>query len=251
MKKIATILRTLSEMKEAAESGEINPSAYEKAFSVIADGSTGHSDWCDPVINIWKDALSSIGMPDADIRYTGFDCKDDGASFTSRFIRESDLIEFLVAPPKPSTSIAVGENGKELFQPWIVHKIGGIEVSSWMKMQNKSLSPLLRIAKEGDMGIWLVRKSNSNQVDTCVELMNTESDILEELKDAAEIGCEINWIDLQNKLKYAVDHLLYHICHAIYRDLSDEYEYLRSEESVMENAIANEYHFDENGNLHR
>ena len=244
MKKIATILRTLSEMKEAAESGEINPSAYGKAFSAIADASTDHSDWCDPVINIWKDALSSIGMPDADIRYTGFDCKDDGVSFTSRFIREDDLIDFLVAPPKPSTSIAVGENGKELFQPWIVHKIGGIEASS-------SLSPLLRIAKEGNMGVWLVRKSNSHQVETYVELMNTESDILEELKDAAEIGCEINWMNLQNKLNYVVEHLRMKLCHAIYRDLRDEYEYLRSEESVMENAIANEYHFDENGNLHR
>ena len=58
-------------------------------------------------------------------------------------------------------------------------------------------------------------------------------------------------MNLQNKLKYAVERLRMHLCHAIYRDLRDEYEYLRSEESVMENAIANEYHFDENGNLHR
>lgn len=39
------------------------------------------------------------------------------------------------------------------------------------------------------------------------------------------------------------------ICHEIYRDLEKEYEYLTSEEQLLETADANEYLFDANGRI--
>ena len=66
-----------------------------------------------------------------------------------------------------------------------------------------------------------------------------------------------NWIDSKYQLinnivikfENEIENLYYELCDQIYNDLRREFEYLTGEEGILETIQANEYKFDENGEI--
>lgn len=245
MKIVATIMRTLPEMKKAAEAGEISRHAYERAIDSVADANTDH-EWWDYIISTWKSALSEIGFLDADIRFTGFHSQDDGAVFYCNSVMSGRIIGFLSNPPAPENCIGV-KDGKEVFAPWVAHKINPAPRCDY--------SHLLPYADNGEIEIRVStfgsgRYCHSGCATVYVDIhADGDIDELKSLEWAAKHGAEMNLHDFESELCSWVDSLRVSLCEAIYRDLRDEYDYLRSEEAAMECAEANDYHFDENGKI--
>jgi hypothetical protein len=242
-----TTVRTLSQMKEAAAKGEVSHGAYDHARNFCADANTDH-DWWDCTVETWKQALAQIGFLDADIQFTGFWSQGDGASFTASVDAEK-IISLFVAPPAPRDQIGVDADQKEIFTPWIMHKVGGVHV-------REDFTALLPLAKDGELEISMHRTSrhysHSRTVSVDLEYRSPyNTDALESLKDAAVNGGEIDYDYLTDHLRNAVESLFRDLCNAIYTDLRDEYEYLTGEEAAIECAEANEYLFTENGSIYR
>jgi len=219
-------------MKKALADGAISVNAYERAYAVAADASA-HDGWFEPTVETWKQALGDIGFDGADIRFSGFGCQGDGASFTCSIdIRR--IILFLADPPAPRDAILPREGGGEDFWPWISHKAGGVGRQDFMH--------LMPVAMDGNMEGTVRRISGHYFHENTVE-----ADI--EVHGHYEIGEYSEIVDHSQDLLSFIESLRLDLCRAIYRDLRDEHDYLASEEAVMECAVANDFHFDERGYL--
>ncbi len=241
-----SIVRTLPEMKAAADAGEISRASYDRAVQAVVEANADR-EWCDYIIGTWKSALSEIGFLDAEIRFTGFYSQGDGAVFYSNCVHSGRIIGFLSNPPAPENMIGC-KDGKEVFAPWVAHKINPAPRCDY--------SHLVRSADNGDIEI---RVSSIGRSRYCHEHTATvhvdihtdeEIDELKSLEWAANGGAT-DWDGIERELASWIDRLRIDICNAIYRDLRDEYDYLCSEEAAMEAAEANEWEFDENGDFAR
>lgn len=244
MQAISSILRTLPEMKAAADAGEISRAAYDRSVQAVAEANTD-GEWWNFTIGTWTSALSEIGFFDADIRFTGFHSQGDGAVFFSSCTHSGRIIGFLSNPPAPENCIGV-KDGKEVFAPWVAHKINPAPRCDY--------SHLLRFADNGGIEIrveriWGSRYHHENTATVHVDIhVDEEIDELKSLEYAANGGAT-DWDGIERELASWINSLRVDICNAIYRDLRDEYDYLCSEEAAMEAAEANEWKFDENGSM--
>lgn len=57
------------------------------------------------------------------------------------------------------------------------------------------------------------------------------------------------WKHIMENFEYVLDMLRIDLCHAIYKSLESEYDYLTSDESIIEMIEANDYEFTINGEL--
>jgi hypothetical protein len=194
----------------------------EKARQWLCEAATSF-DWYDCVYETWVEALDQIGFTDAKINFSGFGCQGDGASFTSNIDVER-LATFLSTEIAPENCI---KGDPEDFRPWIVHKCRGVPTNHAYR----------RLAGLGEyLSCKVVRTSHSYSHElTCgveVEVFGGRADKVDALAGAFEKDVET--------LRYA-------LCKAIYRDLEKEYEYLTSDEALLEMAEANDYTFTING----
>jgi hypothetical protein len=243
MKTVNQTIRTLPEMKSAAEAGEISRSAYERALGSVADANTDH-DWWDCTIDTWKSALAEIGFLDADIRFTGFHSQGDGAVFYSNSTHSGRIIGFLSNPPAPENCIGV-KDGREVFAPWVAHKIHPAPRCDY--------SHLVRYADNGDIEIRVSSIGSSRYRHENTATVHVDIHVDEDIDELKSLECAANggatdWDGIERELASWIDRLRIDICNAIYRDLREEYDYLCGEEAAMECAEANGWHYDERGN---
>jgi len=210
------VTKTVYTFKELIELG--NAKAIEKARQWLIEGATDHG-WHEYTIDMWKQALASIGIEDAEISFSGFWSQGDGASFTGKVDAEK-LIKFFAADIKATEGIEV-EDGKEAFQPWLVGKIGGKRTVDYSVLDTEDLViELNRISH---------RYSHVNTVELVAYMDRHEkSEVVKDFREDAE--------SLRKEL-----------CREIYKSLETEYECLTSDESLIENSEANDYFFDEFG----
>lgn len=221
---ITKTVYTFGELLQANEKKKkVSDLAVGKARQWLQEGVTD-DHWHEFLLGDWKTALGSVGFLDAEINFSGFHSQGDGASFTSAVDLET-LIRFMSNPPEASNGVWVN-NGKEVWGPWIVHKAGGVR-------SNKKFGVLLRAIDKCNMKV--ERKSHHySHEKTC----GLDADCL-----ASGKVTEATWKDFVE----AVEELRKDLCRAIYKDLNGEYEFLSSDEQLIQSSEANDWTFDESG----
>lgn len=193
--------------------------AAERARNTLREVNTS-DDWYDYTYDLWKAALGQIGFENADIQFSGFGSQGDGASFTAS-VNLVKLIEFLASDIEPNPVIDF--DGKaEHFAPWVLHKLG-------KKPTNPAYRQLLPLIKNWDLEARIERHTTQYVHEkTC------------------RFECELHGgrLELVSDLNRDADNLRIALCQIIYRMLEEEYNYLTSDEALIELATANDYYFD-------
>ena len=220
-------LYTFKELVDLEKFGTLTR-ACEKARQWLQEGQTDH-DWWEHTYATWKSALDQIGFKDADISFSGFWSQGDGASFTCKSVDMEQLIGFLLSDAQPNKVISY--DGKtEDFRGWILHKVGGKPEADakFDKLIGKVYAEVTRISRQ---------YSHHNTCD--FGLNEDDSEFFESTANQK----------LANELGVLCERLRVDTCHAIYKDLEEEYEWLTKDEQLIETAEANDYTFNENGEM--
>lgn len=184
---------------------------------------------------------------DSDISFTGFYSQGDGASFEGQMDTE-DVIKVLKSLPSKRLS-----EETEIFLDLAYGSLG-VDVSfdrSGRYSHEKSVSTNLEIYVEDHDEVFnLIRESevarkkfNSDYADDEID-EKTEYDE-DEHYDAVDEFC----MDLANFIEEDLDDWREECSIELYKILEDSYEGLTSDESVIDTIEANEYEFDENGDM--
>ena len=222
---ITKTVYTFAELIEARKAGKVNDRAVSQARQWLQEGATDH-DWFDYTVGEWKKALEYIGFLNAEINFSGFWSQGDGASFTASVDLER-LLRFMSNPPGGKQQLDTDKDGNYVWGPWLVWKAEGV------RSNKKFSSVLLRV----DDRCYLKVIRNSHQYSherTCG--LEDECNVTSKMTKA-----------LWKEFVESVEELRVDLCHAIYKDLEKEHEYLNSDEQLAESSDANDYTFDETG----
>jgi hypothetical protein len=179
-------------------------------------------DWYEFTIDYWKEKLEALGYGNPDIMFSGFWSQGDGASFTCDQV------------PLPSTDPGVMEAWNQLVR---AAALLGEDITE----------------EPGDLAYGSMKRSrgchyyHESSVDLYQEWNDppygnmTPPDGLQPFVDALIAAVESYFSNLEDTVR--------DLCRQIYRDLEKEYEYLTSDEAVEETLDANEYEFDEEGDI--
>jgi hypothetical protein len=248
-KTTTTTLFSFSDLVELEKANQDKKRACEKAREWLQKGATDY-DWYDYTIELWVKALGQVGFEDAEIRFTGFWSQGDGASFHGD-IDIRLLIAFLSdTTTEPKAQIGYDEEKKEeLCIPWVMDKLG------WMpaKHGNPKLKHLLKIADEYITQAQVERgSSNYCHESTCSVTMDWDlpGDSGQDEKGNWFWDCKHKRINaLLDDLRGSAETLRYDLSRVIYRELEAEHEWLQSDEALIESAAANDWEFDESGDV--
>jgi hypothetical protein len=209
---------------------ELEGRAKEKAHAHLVDIATSH-EWWDGVYDIAKEDGQAKGFDIDDIRFSGFWSQGDGAHWTGRI-----NLQTFVEANLDERSAWYGEDVillAFLDEGW---------VDRWVVVQNASY----RYSHSGGMRLdEYPNNSLDLDPDDGTEMLNgaLQGASVYQLSSSFDFSTRINeWCD--EALKQARS-----FADEIYKRLSDEYDHLTSEESLTEFANANEYLFDERGNM--
>ncbi len=232
-----TIEKTVYSFKELMELEKTDKKynkAVQRAREWLQDGATDY-DWHEYMIELWKQALNQIGFEDAEIQFSGFSSQGDGASFTAS-INVEKMIRFLAKKIRPTKVIKGTKDGQEDFTGFVVYHIGKA-----YNVRRKEYSPEYRklLKRFGKDKLYLPDELSG-------KVYRSSHHYYHENTCDIEWDCRVDSPDeeLQKKFEESVEELRTDLCHAIYRGLEEEYEYIMSDESLLENAEANEYQFD-------
>jgi hypothetical protein len=210
---------------------ELEGRAKDKAREKLTEWATNH-DWWDGVYDIAKEDGQAKGFDIDDLRFSGFYSQGDGCHWTGRI----DVRTFLEAN-LDERSAWYGED-IILLELW---KEGWVD--RYVQVHNRSY----RYCHSGGM-------SMSDYPDNALESLDEDDDAV--LKQGVMQGANV--YQLSNSFNY--DQRIIEWCDEalkqarkfadeVYKNLQDEYEHLTSDESLTEFAGANEYLFDERGNM--
>jgi hypothetical protein len=197
---------------------ELSDKAKEKArdwYKSLPD-----YDWYTWTIDSLVELLDKIGFTNADIRFSGFWSQGDGASFTSG-IDLDKLIPFVL-----------GEVSTDDMN-WLDIEVPNFNANflGWLRMFESI---------KDEVGFSVTRHhrwGNYVHWGTC--------SVEYEISDYADRESFQGYL---SELEADIELLRVQACHAIYRTLQQEYEYLNSDQQVEENIEANDYTFDQEGN---
>jgi hypothetical protein len=167
------------------------------------------NSWHDEVINDATEDLFNDGVEDVEILYSGFHSQGDGASFTGR-----------VRDPKKWLKAIGMENIPQEVEDLIYARID--------------------------------RGSSRYYHELTVDLnfqFETDDSVLFTYPFGPEVPMEFNLGELQEEIERKGEKWLQSTCRKIYRDLEKEYEALTSDDAVEDTLIANDYEYDEDGNI--
>lgn len=185
--------------------------AVYRARSKLSEIQTSH-DWWDGVYGMWDAILGKMGFHNVEIRFRGFWNQGDGASFTAD-VNIDELITYLISPPAN---------------------------------HNLSIEPL---------------ESRFKRIGRIVDYLDVEvgrdhgSRYVHENTTSFKIDLGGRYFDhprvdkLIDEFALIVNDLRRQICQAIYEDLEKEYEWLVSDEQLIETAEANDYYFNLAGDI--
>jgi hypothetical protein len=236
---ITKTVYTFSELLSLHIEGKVAKNAVERTRNWLIEGQT-MLDWWDYVFELWTKALDQIGFEDAEISFSGFWNQGDGASFTAS-VDVLKLATFMATNHEATDTIpASNDPGGEDFRGWIVKQIGGLK-------SNHRYRKLVVVVNFIDARVNRISHRYSHE-NTCA--------VQTELHDTGTVsgGPDFRWTSNQPRLRALFEEWVRHaetlrkeLCHAIYRNLEEEYEYLTSDECLAEWSEANEYRFDEWG----
>lgn len=195
-----------------------------KAYAVEKYNDTNDSWWSDSVIEMAKEDGKELGFDIDKVYFSGFWSQGDGASWVGSIDVVKWCTNQMVADPKYRVLRAMAE--EEMIEPYVC------------------LSQSGHYYHQYTMGIDTVevRADDDAQYNGLLEPMFVGCTLLELL---ASIGGHGALTDMEkDMLESARDYAV-----KIYRDLEQEYDYMSSEEAFAETAEANEWSFDEIGEM--
>lgn len=208
---------------------DLSPAARDKAIEHFRDHAVDE-DWAEDIREEWKSKLEELGFSSPVISYSGFWSQGDGASFTS------------LSVPNHSTDPEVQ--------------------SAWSQL---SLAALLcgrtNFADLEDLASGCVERHQQRYYHEYTVRVEWEDHSpylgfppVEDYFDSDEAAEVLRpqWIGLNAAIRSYYEGLSEYVrslCCEIYADLETEYEYRTSDEQVIEHIEANDYEFDEDGDL--
>ena len=176
-------------------------------------------EWWDSDYDHWKDKLSDLGFTDADIKFSGFCCQGDGASFTANVTRHFKLPDPIAARIPEATAVA--------------------------KVQRRFAGQSSVVDLSYDLSFRIERDSHDRYVHPyTIQAQFTLScgdDLPEDLATQLETWAE----ELRQNLTAQTRDL----SGQIYRDLETEWNHVNSDETIAGIIIANDWSFDEDGDF--
>lgn len=214
---------------------ELSPEAKKKALENNRDINIAHTGWEDTTIDDFEEEVKEDGINDLEVNYTGFHSQGDGASFTSNDIDTRKLFNAVgiksddhldMETPEEENS-RISQN-KELYDIFNDLKTLGVA----KEFRNRIKPEEIRVTIERIPS----RYYHENTVRANVEIWD-EPDGWEEPPNFTS--------ELEDKITDYIRGL----CRKLYRYLEEDYEYQTSDEAVQETIEANDYKFDERGNI--
>ena len=242
--RIKSFKNFISESEEETYSfSELSPEAKKNALDNNRDINVDYEGWSDPVIEGFKEDMEEIGIGDLEVYYTGFYSQGDGASFTTDYI---DSTLFLNKMAEHDTEgLKKSQYSKT---PWYLSKID---------LEKKGAGDYEDLIGDlTDIGIKTKGKVNPENIK--ISVVSNDSRYSHENTVEAEVELEdtddLEWsyqevLEFESDLASHITSYIRNFCKQLYRSLSKDYDMLTSDESVQETIEANDYRFDEEGNL--
>ena len=236
---ITKAMYSFGELLALHREGKVAQKTVQRVRSWLTEGQTMY-DWWEYIFELWKKALDQIGFENAAIAFSGFWSQGDGASFTAN-VDVAKLTTFMATDHKATDVIpASSDPGGEDFRGWIVKQIGILK-------SNHRYRKLALTMNFIDAQVNRISHRYSHE-NTC----SFQADLQD--SGAVRGGPDDQWSSNQPRLRALFEEWRLHceelpkrLCRAIYRGLEQEYEYLTSDETLIECSEANGYRFDEWG----
>lgn len=204
---------TIEEEKTEFTFQELNPAAQQRAIERYADSIWG--DWYEHVYADWEPRLKNEGFQDPKIMFSGFWSQGDGASFKAWFY------------------------------------FTGAEAEKWLTEQDKELLIAKRVEWKmdgfdpGDLIFeGSIDRSGRSSHHMTMDVTGVRPSFYHENGPVADFAYEFAKYAFHSILEHARD-----LAQEIYQDLEKEYEYLTSAENVAESSDANDWRYNEYGEL--
>ena len=211
-----------SEDEKSYTFDELSQGAKQNAIDSNRDYSTEGYDWCDPIIEGFKENMGEIGVADVDCQFSGFNSQGDGASFTGKV---NDNKTFLKAIGITPTSVGLGD-----------------------KTSKKFYTALDSIAENVYITI---QRNDRNHYHHNTISANVEVDGDEEIELDLGLGMIID-IDVNGiceKIEPSITDWARDKSKDLYKDLENYYEELSSDETIASDLEAGGHTFDKEGNM--
>lgn len=208
---------------------ELSPEAQKVAIEELYDINVEYSDWHEPIIEGFEEDMKKLGLDNIEVSYSGFNSQGDGASFTGD-VFDTKIFMSKALGLKNSEFLDMGEEEKpEDEGSRLRADLLDIGFDTREKLTPDNF--MIKIERMSS------RYSHENTIEGRVDI----EDIPESLQD------EINIDEYENQIMESVTDWARSVSKDLYYDLENYYDELRSDESVKETIIANDYKFDKNG----
>ncbi len=202
-------IKLFEEVDRAYSWDELSDQAKRKAIDNNRDINIDNTYWHDDIINDATEDLYNDGIEYVEILYSGFHSQGDGASFTGR-----------VRDPKKWLKVIGMENIPEEVADLVYARID--------------------------------RRTSRYYHELTVDLhfeFETDDPTVTCYPFGPEIPMEYDLDEIQREIEEKGDKWIKSTCRKIYSDLEKEYESLTSDDAVEDALIANDYEYDEDGNI--
>lgn len=216
---------------------ELQGRAKEKASEKLREWATDH-EWWDGVYDLAKEDGEQRGFEIDDIRFSGFWSQGDGASWTG-YVKISTFLDWYMETYPEDPFHAQYIVLRELVRDdWIDAKVA-VNRRGYHYVHSNTI----------DVGeaLWDFLEDEVNDEDKRTETLKSEG----VLKDAnvAQLCDGINIAVTMDELNSDIKRCVKEFADEIYKRLEDEYESLVTDEAISEMADANDYRFDEYGDV--
>jgi hypothetical protein len=213
---------------------ELPKEAKEKAIEKNRDINIEYTEWYEPIIDDFEYAMEKLGLTDVEVEFTGFYSQGDGASFTARVENEELFLKRALDINASTEFLDMGENedtskeDDELRQ--LMGDLRNIGYDTREKLKPEDLyMEIFRISS---------RYSHENTIEASVKM--EELDVEDDDRD---------WNKFQDEMESMITDWAREESKELYHRLGKYYEERQSDEEVAETLIANDYEFNEEGEI--
>jgi hypothetical protein len=210
---------------------ELSPEAKTNALEEMRDINTEYQGWHEPIIEDFEERMKELGVDGVVVSYSGFYSQGDGASFTG------DVFD-----TKTFMSKALGLKDTEWLDMGEDEKPEDEESRLRADLLDIGFDTREKLTPDNFV-IKIERLSNRYSHENTIEGKVYIEDIPESIED------EIPSQTIEDEIEEKVTNWARSESKDLYRNLERYYDELRSDESVEETIIENDYKFDKDGSF--
>ena len=210
---------------------ELSPEAKKNALDEMRDINTEYQGWHEPIIEDFEERMKELGVDGVEVSYSGFYSQGDGASFTGDVFDTKTFMSKALGL-KDTEWIDMGEEEKPEDEG---SRLRADLLDIGFDTREK-LTPDNFVIKVERLSS---RYSHENTIEGKVYI----EDIPESIED------EIPSQTIEDEIEEKVTNWARSESKDLYRNLERYYDELRSDESVEETIIENDYKFDKDGSF--